>query len=97
VLVADLCVPPLALLTLLAVAMLVVALAFKAWIAALLAASALASVGAAVLIAWARFGRETISLVGLACAGIYAASKIPLYARFVTRRRQADWVRTDRS
>ena len=95
----DLCVPPIALLTLLGGA---------AWIAgAVLYAAAriepplvITSVAAVllalcVLVSWARYGRETLSLGTLALAVAYVLWKIPLYGRFLVAR-QLEWVRTKR-
>lgn len=98
-LVLDLCVPPLALLTL-AVAT-VFALSGVLFAAAgqllPLALSALACVmlAGAVLLAWAACGRDIVSFSDLVCAPLYALSKIPLYLRFLVRR-QVDWVRSRR-
>lgn len=95
----DLCVPPLALLVLgtcglwLAAAGLFVATGHAA--ALVLASLALAGLGFSVLAAWARFGRNTVSLAGLALAPVYAVAKLPVYARFLFRR-QVQWVRSRR-
>jgi cellulose synthase/poly-beta-1,6-N-acetylglucosamine synthase-like glycosyltransferase len=98
-LLADLCVPPLALLLLLVCA----AGAGSAALSALggttlplwLSAVALALSGASVLLAWARYGRGVISFADMACAPLYAAWKIPLYLMFLAKR-QGKWVRTRR-
>jgi cellulose synthase/poly-beta-1,6-N-acetylglucosamine synthase-like glycosyltransferase len=99
-LVADVCVPPLALLGALVAAVLCVALASYAWtgslLPALLAATALTTLVVAVVLAWGRFAREVISPGGLFYAGVYALAKIPLYARFLGRR-QLEWVRAERN
>lgn len=95
----DLCVPPLALLTLLV--LLLAALGVLGWAMTgdvrpwALALVNLALVGGAVLLAWLRFGRKIISLPRLAYAPFYALSKIPLYLKFLFRR-QAEWVRSRR-
>lgn len=95
----DLCVPPIALLVLLASAVwlaaaLVYALAGP--VGPLLTASAgLALLACCVLIGWARFARGVISAKSLAFAPVYALAKIPLYARFLVAR-QIDWVRSKR-
>lgn len=95
----DLCVPPLALLTLLVVAL--CGLGAVGWLITgdarpwLLAFIDLGLVGGAVLLAWLRFGRKIISLPSLAYAPFYALSKIPLYLKFLFRR-QAEWVRSRR-
>jgi cellulose synthase/poly-beta-1,6-N-acetylglucosamine synthase-like glycosyltransferase len=98
-LVLDLCVPPLALLTLAVLATCGLGLAL--WqmsgtvLPVALALFNLAMLTAAVLIAWLRFGRNILSLGSLAYAPLYALTKIPLYCRFLFRR-QADWVRSRR-
>lgn len=95
----DLCVPPLALLTLLVTAL--CGLGAVAWLATgqiwpwALALVDMGLVGGAVLIAWLRFGRKIISLPNLAYAPFYALGKIPLYLKFLVRR-QAEWVRSRR-
>jgi len=98
-LVLDLCVPPLALLTLL-VLMVVAASAvfFAATAVALplwLGTAALVMLAVAVLLCWGRYGRRVISLSSLAYAPFYALWKIPLYLKFVVRR-QVEWVRSKR-
>ncbi len=50
---------------------------------------------AAILIAWAFFGRHIISLKQLSYAPIYALAKIPLYIKFFVNR-QVEWVRSKR-
>ena len=98
-LVVDLCVPPLALLTL-------VVLALSAGSAALFAATsierpfwlavaALALLGSSVFLSWYRYGREVISLRGFFHVPAYLLGKAALYARFL-RRRQTEWVRSSR-
>ena len=95
----DLLVPPLALLTLLAVAGFVMTWLWFAlsglWLPALIASSGVALLGATVLLAWARFGREVISFATLLYAPFYALKKIPLYVSFLFKR-QVDWVRSKR-
>jgi cellulose synthase/poly-beta-1,6-N-acetylglucosamine synthase-like glycosyltransferase len=96
---ADLCVPPLALLLALILALLAAsALLFAGTGQVLpmwLSAAALAMLVLAVLAAWARHGRDVISLGSLACAPVYALSKMPLYVAFLLKR-QAQWVRSRR-
>jgi glycosyltransferase involved in cell wall biosynthesis len=95
----DLCVPPIALLSLLVAAV---------WIASavlqgiahvggpLLVATVTAGLlGLSVLASWARFGRRIVSLGTLALAIVYALWKAPVYARFLIAR-QLDWVRSKR-
>jgi cellulose synthase/poly-beta-1,6-N-acetylglucosamine synthase-like glycosyltransferase len=95
----DLCVPPLALLAALALALFaasavlaaVAGIALPLW----LASASLVLLGTAVLTAWARHGRGVISLGSLAYAPLYALSKLPLYFGYLAKR-QVDWVRTRR-
>lgn len=95
----DLLVPPLALLSLVAVAAFILSwLLFG--LSGLLAPVMIASVGVAmlgitILLAWARCGRSIISFVSLLYAPFYAAKKIPLYLGFLLKR-QVDWVRSKR-
>ncbi len=95
----DLSVPPLSLLALVALASFAASAAFCAMTSATLplwlATAALALLSLAVLLSWIRYGRQTISLAGLAYAPIYALLKFPLYFKFLVRR-QVDWVRTKR-
>lgn len=95
----DLCVPPIALLVLLASAVWVAAAlvyALEGPVGPLLTASAeLTLLGCCVLIGWMRFARDVISAKSLAFAPVYALAKIPLYARFLVAR-QIDWVRSKR-
>jgi hypothetical protein len=96
----DLAVPPLALLALLvvggwALGWLLVALGGPVW-PALAASGLLALLIAAVLAAWAGWGRGLLSARDLIGLPAYAAGKIGLYLRFWSSRRQKDWVRTDR-
>jgi cellulose synthase/poly-beta-1,6-N-acetylglucosamine synthase-like glycosyltransferase len=95
----DLCVPPLALLTALAIAMCgaggVLAAAAGITLPLWLASASLVLLGSAVLGAWARYGRRVVSLGSLAYAPVYALSKLPLYFAYLAKR-QVDWVRTRR-
>ncbi len=95
----DLCVPPLALLTLVTLlAWFASAALFAATHAAVplaMASAALAALAGAVFAAWAGYGRRIISLPDLALAVFYAFVKIPLYAKFLVAR-QMDWVRSKR-
>ncbi|HCE07753.1 MAG TPA: glycosyl transferase [Oxalobacteraceae bacterium] len=95
----DMCVPPLALLTLLVLATCLLGMLLWAvtgnplpWSAALIDPAIL---GLAVLMAWTRFGRGILTFRHLAYAPIYALSKIPLYVKFLVRR-QVEWVRSHR-
>lgn len=95
----DLLVPPLALLTLVTVAVFIMSwLLFM--LGGLLAPAIIASVGVGLLgvtimLAWSKFGRSIISFIMLLYASFYAIKKIPLYLRFLFKR-QADWVRSKR-
>lgn len=95
----DLCVPPLALLTLLVAAIwFASALIFgflRAQFALDLMTLEVALLGFSVLASWAKFGRKIISLKSLAFAVVYAIAKIPLYAKFLLAR-QLHWVRAKR-
>jgi cellulose synthase/poly-beta-1,6-N-acetylglucosamine synthase-like glycosyltransferase len=95
----DLCVPPLALLLLLGSAFwTLTALLYFLTGAALpldITTVTVLLLGLSVLLAWARYGREVITLPELALAVVYAAWKIPLYARFLISR-QLQWVRSKR-
>ena len=98
-LVLDLGVPPLALLTLAVLLSCGVGVALWALTGAaspwLLALPSLGLLAAAVLLAWARYGRGILSLGSLAYAPVYALGKVPLYLGFVVRR-QVEWVRSRR-
>jgi hypothetical protein len=51
---------------------------------------------ASVLLAWARFARDLLSLGHLLSLPLYLAWKVPIYLGLLTRP-QRSWVRTDRS
>ncbi len=98
-LVLDMCVPPLALLTLLVVLLALLA-SFLAWVSGAvwpwgLAILNLLLLGIAVLLAWLVHGRHILSFRHLAYAPFYALAKVPLYLRFIFKR-QVDWVRSRR-
>lgn len=95
----DMCVPPLALLTLLVLVFSLLGMTLWAltgnalpWSLALVNPALL---GTAVLLVWARFGRAILTFGNLAYAPIYALRKIPLYLKFLVRR-QVEWVRSHR-
>jgi len=95
----DLIVPPLALLSLLIVGIFILSTIFYV-VSGLLLPLALSSLGLlmlgiAVLVAWARFGQQVISLASLCYAPIYALLKIPVYLNFFVKR-QVNWVRAKR-
>jgi cellulose synthase/poly-beta-1,6-N-acetylglucosamine synthase-like glycosyltransferase len=96
----DLSVPPLALLTLLVVAVWCTSAVFYALTDAIfplgIATTAATLLVISVLMSWLRYGREIISLGSLALAIVYALWKIPLYAKFLVAR-QMNWVRSKRN
>jgi glycosyltransferase involved in cell wall biosynthesis len=97
--VIDMCVPPLALLTLLVATVSACATALLAstgtaqpfWLAVV----ALALLSSAVFLSWCRFGRNVIPLSGLLHVPAYVVGKIPLYVMFL-RKRQVEWIRSKR-
>ena len=96
----DLMVPPLALLVGLQGALLVASgAAVGAGVSTrpfALAALGLAAIGAAVISAWWRFARGTISGTELLFVPVYLLWKIPLYVGLAVRGRQRVWERTAR-
>jgi cellulose synthase/poly-beta-1,6-N-acetylglucosamine synthase-like glycosyltransferase len=98
-LVLDLCVPPLALLTLLVTVLSMVALVMMLVTAALLpwllGIALLLLLSLAVLFAWTKFGKSILSISNLTYAPIYMLAKIPLYLKFLVKR-QVEWVRSKR-
>jgi len=95
----DLSVPPLALLSLVT-CVVWSASAFlyvfaKVQLPLVIATSAAALLAVSVLLSWARYGRNIVSLGDLLLAAPYAIWKIPLYARFLVAR-QKRWVRSKR-
>lgn len=98
-LVLDLCVPPLALLTLLVTVLSMIAIvmmmATNALLPWLLGIPLLLLLGLAVFFAWTRFGQSILSISNLTYAPIYMLAKIPLYLRFCIKR-QVEWVRSKR-
>lgn len=95
----DLCVPPLAALVLILIAVcvagaiLVVAGGSSAPL--VFALIELAAVATAVFSAWSQVGRRSLSLVEMLSVPLYVIAKIPIYARLFTAR-QRSWVRTGR-
>lgn len=98
-LVLDLCVPPLALLTLAVLASCAMGLAYYLLSGEprvlQLALTGLFCLAVAVLLAWARFGRQVLSFGQLAYAPLYAMAKLPVYLKFLVSR-QVDWIRSKR-
>lgn len=96
----DMCVPPLALFSLLVTlnALLMTVLAWTGAAtdaAAILALAGLALLVVVVMVGWWRVGRRWIGLMELATVPWYVLRKLPVYAGFVFRR-QAQWIRTRR-
>lgn len=96
----DLCIPPLTLLVLLLIAQAGVDLALLALPGLArgplgLALLSLAMLTLAVVLAWAGFGRNIVSLGELLGAPRYILAKLPMYARFF-RGGKAGWVRAKR-
>jgi len=95
----DLCVPPVALLMLLVIALFSGALLFGLVTDVLwpLALSAVVPcvLGSAILLSWWRYGRQILSAQHLGMAMVYMLAKIPLYLKFLVSR-QVEWVRSKR-
>jgi hypothetical protein len=95
----ELGVPPLSLLTLVLLVVVAVSEVFRVLTSVSLplwlASTALLMLVAAVLLSWARYGRQVITFGELASVPFYALRKIPLYLRFLFKR-QVDWVRSSR-
>jgi cellulose synthase/poly-beta-1,6-N-acetylglucosamine synthase-like glycosyltransferase len=95
----DLTVPPLALLTLLLIAVWM-ASCLLFLVAKVLFPIAITSITAGLLtlsifLAWVRYGRHIITIGKLAYAVVYAFLKLPLYAKFLVTRQTA-WIRSKR-
>jgi cellulose synthase/poly-beta-1,6-N-acetylglucosamine synthase-like glycosyltransferase len=97
---ADLAVPPLALLIVILGVMGLIAgsaaFAGASTAALKITVIALLLVTLATVLAWVRFGRGRVPILALVLAPVYLAWKLPLYAAFFFRRRQKEWVRTQR-
>ena len=95
----DLCIPPLALLTMMVIGLAVLAAVLWATTGKMLplaaAAIVLAMLVSAIMLAWARFGRTIISFAELLMVGVYMVWKIPLYLKFFGAR-QVEWIRSKR-
>jgi cellulose synthase/poly-beta-1,6-N-acetylglucosamine synthase-like glycosyltransferase len=98
-LVADMCVPPLALLAIAVVTAVaacgVFALVSDSYLPLFVAIAGLLALLLAVFLAWVRFARHVVTLKNLAYVPIYAIGKLPIYLRFVFKR-QTEWVRSRR-
>jgi glycosyltransferase involved in cell wall biosynthesis len=91
----DLLIPPLAMLTLMCLVVLVLSSLLDDRFAVLMSFVLLGGLLVAILLAWAKFGRDIISFKQLCYAPVYALSKIPLYLKFFMNR-QVEWVRSKR-
>ncbi|NOS96954.1 MAG: glycosyltransferase family 2 protein [Methylotenera sp.] len=95
----DMCVPPLALLILIIVGLSGLGVTFSVFTQQLfpwlLPVVFLLLVGAAVMLAWLKFGRSILSFNTLMMAPFYVLAKIPLYVKFLYKR-QSEWVRSKR-
>ena len=95
----ELCVPPLALFVTAWLGLAIVTVAWGAvsglWIPAGLSAVSGSCLVAAILLAWAKFGRADLPLSELLAIPLYILWKIPLYLKFLVKPQQA-WVRTAR-
>ena len=96
----DLCVPPIALLVMLNLAVLGVAIGLTlatsaGWGPIMVQLAVLAAAGIAVLVAWWREGRDFVSFRTLALIPFYVAWKLPLYLG-LRLKGQRDWQRTGR-
>lgn len=95
----DLCVPPIALVTIISLTLFILsatAAYFASFIWPLqLAIFLLAEISAVVFLCWWRYGKKIISFPELLTAPFYMLIKIPLYLRFFVHR-QVEWIRTQR-
>lgn len=95
----DLAVPPLALLVMLWLgcftASVVYTVASGIWFPSLLFLAAGTCLLGAILIAWIRFGRDSLPIQRLLAIPLYILWKVPLYLKFLVSP-QKQWVRTDR-
>ncbi len=95
----DMCVPPVALLTLIVLGTCVLSLlawaVFGLFAPLTLAAGILAALALAVGLSWLRFGRQIVSFRDLLATLGYAFWKVPLYLKFFISR-QVEWVRAKR-
>lgn len=95
----DLAIPPLSLLVLLWLGVIAIAVAWGYFSAVWVPTGILSAAGiallSAILMAWVRFGRESLSLQQLLRFPLYILWKIPLYAQFLLKP-QSQWIRTRR-
>ncbi len=97
--VLDLCVPPLALLVVIWLALMTVSLLFAIFTTSWIPAAIIATAGfyfvMAILIAWAKFARQELPMDKLLTIPFYVFWKIPVYLQFLVKP-QSGWVRTER-
>ncbi len=98
--VLDLCVPPLALLTVIWSVLMAVSLLFTVvlgalWMPAAIAATAGFCFLSGIFTAWSKFARQDIPLFQFLTIPFYVFWKIPVYFKFLVKP-QKDWVRTER-
>jgi exopolysaccharide biosynthesis WecB/TagA/CpsF family protein len=95
----ELSVPPLSLLVLawtaVSTAICAASVALGWWTPVLVVSAAWLAFAAALMAAWARFGREVLPARSLVAIPAYALRKLPLYKAFL-RNRETAWVRTAR-
>ena len=92
---ADICVPPLALLMMLCFGMTMLDGFLNDWHLGQPIMVAWVSLSAAVLLGWLRYGRDDLPFTQLLRAPLYAVSKIGIYTSFLFRREKG-WKRTER-
>lgn len=98
----DVCVPPLALLVMLTalagtIAAAAVPLLGANPVPAALLCGGLLWLALCVKLSWLRFGRRAMPIASVLGAPRYALAKVPLYATFIRRRGEKQWVRTERA
>jgi hypothetical protein len=98
-LVLDMCVPPLALLTLLVLALMSASMVMW-WLTAsawpwVLALVTLLMLAFSILLAWTKFGKTILSLRDLLSVPLYMFAKVSVYIKFFVKR-QVEWVRSNR-
>lgn len=96
----DLLVPPLSLLVMLVTGMFFVAALAVIFgcspTALIISAACLFGLAIAVILAWAKSGRDVLPPRSLFSIMAYVFAKLPLYGRLLFRRSAPQWVRTDR-
>jgi len=96
----DLVVPPLAFLILLNIVMLIPNLTLGLWQGQYLplgiSLSSLGLIGIGTIVAWARYGRDTVDASVLLSTPFYVLWKLPMYLAAIVGKAQKEWLRTDR-